>query len=110
MTDKPQDSSSIHWIRDEIERNTESAITALEGYFEHNDSAFIVTAQKALHEIYGTLQIVELYPPSTLAHEIEKTLGFIVQHQVTLDSDAISEIIQSITLIIRYIDLSLIHI
>ncbi|MEC8011796.1 MAG: Hpt domain-containing protein [Pseudomonadota bacterium] len=104
MSDKPIDPASIQWIRDEIEKNAEQAILALEGYFEHNDQEFLQTAKDSLHQIYGTLQIVELYPPSTLAQELEKTLDYLMSAGVELSDEYISKVIQCISLIVRYID------
>jgi len=107
MTDKPIDYASIQWIRGEIENNTEQAIQALEGYFETQDSHHLTEAKTALHQIYGTLQIVELYPPATLAQEVEKTLDSIHNSKASMSPDTISEIIQCINLIVRFIDSTL---
>lgn len=67
-----QDHSKLKWIKGELDAVILRARTALEEYMVGaGDSGLMASCVKHLHQVYGTLQIVELCGATMLAEEME---------------------------------------
>ncbi len=66
------DINTLNWVKSEIDETMEQARTSLESYIEdQQDKSKILFCINYLHQVYGTLQMVELYGASLLAEELE---------------------------------------
>lgn len=66
------DINTLNWVKSEIDETMEQARTSLESYIEdQQDESKILFCINYLHQVYGTLQMVELYGASLLAEELE---------------------------------------
>ncbi|VAW96230.1 Signal transduction histidine kinase CheA [hydrothermal vent metagenome] len=66
------DINTLNWVKSEIDETMEQARTSLESYIEdQQDESLILFCINYLHQVYGTLQMVELYGASLLAEELE---------------------------------------
>ncbi len=66
------DINTLNWVKSEIDETMEQARTSLESYIEdQQDKSQILFCINYLHQVYGTLQMVELYGASLLAEELE---------------------------------------
>ncbi|MES2918653.1 MAG: Hpt domain-containing protein [Pseudomonadota bacterium] len=64
---------ALDWVKGEIEETLKQARQALEAYVENpEDSAQMRFCLAYLHQVHGTLQIVEFYGAALLAEEMEK--------------------------------------
>lgn len=68
-----QDHSALKWIKGELDLSAESARRSLEAYVESDpaDEGAIDDCISRLHQIHGTLQMVQLYGAAMLAEEME---------------------------------------
>jgi len=68
-----QDNSRLKWIRGELNDSLGAARHALDDYFEGiGDSASLIgECIQRLHQVHGTLQMVQLYGAALLAEEME---------------------------------------
>ena len=91
------DPTSIHWITSEINVNIDDTQQLLEVFLTApEDLAPLVEAIDKVHQIYGTLQIVEIYSIANLAEELEKTLIALENKQLTFDDKAYQALIPSL--------------
>ncbi|MBL4607553.1 MAG: Hpt domain-containing protein [Pseudomonadales bacterium] len=84
---------ALDWVKDEIETTLKQAQQALEAFSEKPDDItrmrFCLTY---LHQVHGTLQMVEFFGASLLAEEMEMLAQAILNQQVS-DSEAAQEVL-----------------
>ena len=67
-----QDYIALEWVKGEIEETLQQAQQALEAYVENpQDNSRLKFCLSYLHQIHGTLQMVEFYGAALLAEEME---------------------------------------
>ncbi|NRA23617.1 MAG: Hpt domain-containing protein, partial [Oleispira sp.] len=63
---------ALEWVKDEIEETLQQAQQALEAYVENTqDRTRLNFCLSYLHQVHGTLQMVEFYGAALLAEEME---------------------------------------
>ncbi|OOZ37021.1 Hpt domain-containing protein [Solemya velesiana gill symbiont] len=69
-----QDYSTLKWIRGELDSSLEAARRSLDDYFEEvgDSEALIDECIQRLHQVLGTLQMVQIYGAVMLAEEMEQ--------------------------------------
>lgn len=68
-----QDYIALEWVKGEIEETLQQAQQALEAYVENpQDKSRLKFCLSYLHQIHGTLQMVEFYGAALLAEEIDR--------------------------------------
>ncbi len=71
-----QDNSALKWIKGELDSTIDSARRSLEGYVERDGGGEQIDDCIAkLHQIYGTLSMVQLFGAALLAEEMELVAG-----------------------------------
>ncbi len=86
-----QDHSTLKWIRAELDTLIDQARSALEDYAEGvGDAQLIDDCVRHLHQVRGTLQLVQLYGAAMLAEEMELVAGAIRDAKVR-NADEASE-------------------
>ena len=74
---------ALDWVKDEIGETLDQAQQALEAWVENpEDSTRMRFCQTYLHQVFGTLQMVEFYGASLLAEEMEKLARALLEDQV----------------------------
>lgn len=64
--------STLNWVRQEIDETLKQARHSLEEYVENpHDETLLRFCLTYIHQVYGTLQMVELYGAALLAEEME---------------------------------------
>jgi chemosensory pili system protein ChpA (sensor histidine kinase/response regulator) len=67
-----QDHSKLRWIKGELDATIEQVHADLERYMEGDEDASLMEGCVAkLHQVYGTLQMVQAYGAAMLAEEME---------------------------------------
>ncbi len=67
-----QDNSTLKWIRGELDNTIKQARVELEDFIEGSGEKWLMSGcVKHLHQVSGTLQLVQLYGASMLAEEME---------------------------------------
>ncbi|MEX0730468.1 MAG: Hpt domain-containing protein [Aquisalimonadaceae bacterium] len=83
------DRSALGWVRKELDETLSQAAQALQEYSEDpDDRTRLRFCATYLHQVYGTLQMLELYGVSMLAEEMEKLIDAMLADSVTSAQDA----------------------
>jgi len=83
------DINTLNWVKSEIDETMKQARTSLESYVEdQSDDSQILFCINYLHQVNGTLQMVELYGASLLAEELEQLANAIYANKVKNKEEA----------------------
>jgi len=75
---------ALDWVKSEIQETLKQAQQALEAYIvTPNDTAKLRFCLAYLHQVFGTLQMVEFYGAAMLAEEMERLCLSLVNHKVS---------------------------
>ncbi|PKM22671.1 MAG: hybrid sensor histidine kinase/response regulator, partial [Gammaproteobacteria bacterium HGW-Gammaproteobacteria-14] len=104
MTDR-HDYLALDWVRGEIQETLNQAQQALEAYVDNpDDSTRMRFCQTYLHQVYGTLQMVEFYGAALLAEEMEKLAQALLDGRVSQLADAQETLMRAILQLPPYLD------
>lgn len=104
MTDR-HDYLALDWVRGEIQDTLNQAQQALEAFVENpDDSTRMRFCQTYLHQVYGTLQMVEFYGAALLAEEMEKLAQALLEGKVSQLADAQETLMRAILQLPPYLD------
>ncbi len=99
------DYSTLNWVKEEIDETMKQARLALEEYVEDQDDAtqlrFCLTY---IHQVYGTLQMVELYGASLFAEEMEQLIQALLDNEVSQKNDAYEVLMRAILQLPDYLE------
>lgn len=99
------DYTTLKWVKDEIQESLNQTRQALEAYVENpNDTTQIRFCATYLHQIYGTLQMVEIYGGALLAEEMELLANAISQAQVSRKEDAYDVLMRAVLQLPAYLE------
>jgi chemosensory pili system protein ChpA (sensor histidine kinase/response regulator) len=101
------DHSKLKWIKDELDTLILQARTALEEYMVGAaESGLMTSCADNLHQVYGTLQIVELYGATMLAEEMELVARSIADDQLPQgrEQDAAEALMQGLARLPDYLE------
>ena len=83
------DGHTLSWVKSEIDSTMDNARQALEAYVEApDDESQLRFCLNYLHQVYGTLQMVELYGAGMLSQELEVLAQALIENQVKNPNDA----------------------
>lgn len=83
------DRSALGWVRKELDETLHQAAQALQEYSEdREDGTRLRFCATYLHQVYGTLQMLELYGVSMLADEMEQLIEAMLSGEATNAQDA----------------------
>ncbi len=89
------DINTLNWVKSEIDETMKQARTSLEAYIEdQSDESQILFCVNYLHQVYGTLQMVEIYGASLFAEELELLANAIHDNNVKNKDEAFEVLIR----------------
>ena len=104
MTDQ-HDYLALDWVKGEIQETLNQAQQALEAYVENpDDTTRMRFCQTYLHQVYGTLQMVEFYGAALLAEEMEQLAHSLLDGKVSQVTDAQETLMRAILQLPPYLD------
>ncbi|MZR63156.1 Hpt domain-containing protein [Alcanivorax sp. DP30] len=104
MSDR-HDYLALDWVRGEIQETLNQAQQALEAFVENPDDATRMRfCQAHLHQVYGTLQMVEFYGAALLAEEMEKLAQALLEGRVGNVSDGQETLMRALLQLPPYLD------
>ncbi|HEX5677751.1 MAG TPA: Hpt domain-containing protein [Alcanivorax sp.] len=104
MSDR-HDYLALDWVRGEIQETLNQAQQALEAFVDNpNDSTRMRFCQTHLHQVCGTLQMVEFYGAALLAEEMEKLARALVDQRVGNVADGQETLMRAILQLPPYLD------
>jgi len=99
------DINTLNWVKSEIDETLKQARQALEVYVEApDDESQLRFCLNYIHQVYGTLQMVELYGASMLAEEMEHLTKAIVEDKVSNREDAFEVLMRGIIQLPDYLE------
>jgi len=105
MAQQELDYTTLKWVKNEIQESLNQTRQALESFVEDpNDTTQIRFCVTYLHQIYGTLQMVEIYGGALLAEEMELLANAISQEKVVRKEDAYDVLMRAILQLPAYLE------
>jgi len=99
------DFSTLSWVKKELDETLKEARQSLEAHVANpEDKAQLGFLAAYLHQVYGTLQMVELYSASLLAGEMEQVTKAIAGDSVTRHDDACEILMRAILQLPDYLE------
>lgn len=99
------DTNTLQWVKSEIDETLKQAQTSLEAYVEDTaDESQIRFCINYLHQVYGTLQMVELHGAALAVEEMEKLSQAILDDKVNNKDDAYETLMQGILQVPDYLE------
>lgn len=99
------DSIALDWVRGEIEQTLTQSQQALEAYVENReDTARLRFCLNYLHQVNGTLQMVELQGAALLTEEMEKLTQSVLKGEVVDTDQALDSLMEAILRLPRYLE------
>ncbi len=99
------DSIALDWVRGEIQETLTQGQQALEAYVDNrDDTARLRFCLNYLHQVHGTLQMVELFGAALLTEEMEKLTQAILNETVTNIDEAVEVLMQAILQLPQYLE------
>ncbi len=99
------DYATLKWIKDEIQESLNQTQQALEAFIEDSsDTTQIRFCAAYLHQVLGTLQMVEIYGAALLAEEMEKVANALLNEQIAQKDDAFDVLIRAIIQLPAYLE------
>ncbi|NNM50984.1 MAG: response regulator [Pseudomonadales bacterium] len=96
---------ALDWVKGEIEETLKQARQALESYVENSaDPTRLRFCLAYLHQVHGTLQMVELYGAALLAEEMEAVCLSLLNGQVTRTDEAQEVLMRAMLQVPAYLD------
>lgn len=99
------DYTTLTWVKDEIQESLNQTHQALEAFIEDpTDTTQIRFCATYLHQVYGTLQMVEIYGAALLAEEMEKVANALLNDQISQKDDAFDVLIRATLQLPSYLE------
>lgn len=96
---------ALDWVRGEIQETLDQARQALEAYVENpGDSTRMRFCQTHLHQVHGTLQMVEFYGAALLAEEMEKLARALLDQRIDREAESLELLMRAILQLPPYLD------
>ena len=105
MNNTAIEQNTLLWVKQELDETLNQARQALEAYVEQpDDPSQLRFCAGHLHQVAGTLQMVEIYGASLLAEEMEKLVLDLIEDRVTQKEDACELLMQGIIQLPDYLE------
>jgi chemosensory pili system protein ChpA (sensor histidine kinase/response regulator) len=99
------DSVALDWVRGEIQDTLTQSQQALETFVDNrDDTARLRFCLNYLHQVHGTLQMVELYGAALLTEEMEHLTQAILNGTIINIDDAVEVLMQAILQLPQYLE------
>lgn len=96
---------ALEWVKGEIAETLNQARQALEAFVENlEDSTRLSFCLTYVHQVHGTLQMVEFYGAALLAEEMERLAQALLENRVADQSEALQILMQAILQLPVYLD------
>jgi chemosensory pili system protein ChpA (sensor histidine kinase/response regulator) len=104
MADR-HDYVALEWVKGEIAETLKQARQALEAFVASpQDPAAMVECLSCVHQVHGSLQMIEFYGAALLAEEIEQLALALQQGRVTQQTEAVQLLMQALVQLPIYLD------
>ncbi|MDR0183418.1 Hpt domain-containing protein [Lysobacter arvi] len=99
------DTTTLGWIKPELDETLRLAQQEIEAYAENPaDASRMRVCAEQLHQVHGTLRMVELYAPAMVAEEMERLALALQQGKVADRDDACAALMRGVVLLPDYLE------
>lgn len=99
------DFTTLNWVKQELDETLKQARQALEAYVDDPaDSSLMRFCATYLHQVQGTLRMVELYGASMVVEEMERLAQALLDGEVRQKDDAYSVLMRGIVQLPDYLE------
>ena len=96
---------ALDWVKGEIKQTLSQAQSALEAFVENNhDTPQMTFCLNHIHQVHGTLQMVEFYGAALLAEEMEKLCQVMIDDKVANIEEAQEVLMDSLLQLENYLE------
>ncbi|MDB5979884.1 MAG: cheA 1 [Pseudomonas sp.] len=104
MADR-HDYVALEWVKGEIAETLKQARQALEAFVAHpQDPTAMAECLSCVHQVHGSLQMIEFYGAALLAEEVEQLALALQQGRVTQQTEAVQLLMQALVQLPIYLD------
>nr|WP_193570449.1 Hpt domain-containing protein [Luteibacter yeojuensis] len=95
----------MHWVKAELDDALSKARQALESYVEDSRDAYVMhTCAADLHQVHGTLRMVELYGAAMVVGEMEQLVAALIDDRVAQRDDAYAALMRGMMQMPDYLE------
>ncbi|HTM70702.1 MAG TPA: Hpt domain-containing protein, partial [Luteimonas sp.] len=98
------DYTTLGWVKPELDETLRLARIEIEAFAENPEAAHMATTAARLHEVQGTLRMVELYAPARVAEEMELLAEALRAGRVAARDDACATLMRGVVLLPDYLE------
>jgi chemosensory pili system protein ChpA (sensor histidine kinase/response regulator) len=99
------DFTTLHWVKAELDDALSKARQALESYVEDSRDAYVMhTCAADLHQVHGTLRMVELYGAAMVVGEMEQLVAALIDDRVAQRDDAYAALMRGMMQMPDYLE------
>ncbi len=99
------DFTALNWVKHELDATLKQARDALEGYVENpSDVALMRESAVHLHQVQGTLRMVELYGAAMVVEEMERVAKALLEDTVKQREEAYSVLMRGMVQLPDYLE------
>lgn len=99
------DYSTLNWVKGEIDETLDQARQALEAFVENtDDEAQLQFCVNHIHQVHGTLKMVELYGAVMIAEEMENLAVAVQEKKISKKEDAYDILMRAILQLPDYLE------
>ena len=99
------DFTTLQWVKPELDDTLSVAREALESYVDNPDKRdFMRTCADHLHQVLGTLKMVELYGAAQVTAEMEALVGALMDDQITHREEAYAALMRGLMQLPDYLE------
>jgi len=99
------DTTTLGWIKPELDETLRLAQQEIEAYAENPaDASRMRLCAEQLHQVHGTLRMVELYAPAMVAEEMERLALALQQGKVADRDEACAALMRGVVLLPDYLE------
>jgi len=99
------DFTTLQWVKPELDDTLSVAREALESYVDNPDKRdFMRTCADRLHQVHGTLRMVELYGAAMVTAEMEALVGALLDDQVSHREEAYAALMRGLMQLPDYLE------
>ncbi len=104
-TPRPVEYSALNWVKSEIDETLKQARHALEAYVENpQDETQMRFCAAYLHQVHGTLRMIELTGAALLAEEMEGVSRGLLNNEIARKEDAYETLMRAILQLPDYLE------
>ncbi len=99
------DFTTLNWVKQELDETLRQARQALEAYAEDTaDSSLMRFCATYLHQVQGTLRMVELYGAAMVVEEMERVAQALLDNQIRSKDDAFEALLRGTVQLPDYLE------